>query len=177
MPVRVWRLARSRFARTPLDGEGARIFGGRWNLPGTALVYTSSTLALAQLELLVHVDRPDAPKDLVAIQLEIPDRVALEIIDPASLPRGWKRYPAPPRLASIGTTWAASLRTGVLRVPSAVVPREFNYLLNPAHADTALVKEVGRERLVFDERLFTRAKKTGPGKKAKKTRTRRRSRP
>jgi len=162
VPIRVWRLSKSKFARTPLDGEGARLYGGRWNSPGTALVYTSSTLALAQLELLVHVDRSDAPTDLVAIELDIPARVGVEIVEIGALPRRWKRYPAPAKLAAIGTEGATSRRTAVLRVPSAVVPREFNYLLNPEHPDITRIKEVGREKVVFDVRLFEATKKATP---------------
>src|SRR5207302_6712152 len=97
----------------------------------------SSTLALAQLEALVHVDRADAPRDLVAIELSLPARVPVEELDPRDLPRGWRRYPAPAALATIGTEWVRSLRTAVLRVPSAVVPREFNYVVNPAHTDAS----------------------------------------
>jgi RES domain-containing protein len=106
--IRVWRLTKIKFAATPLDGEGARLYGGRWNHPGTALVYTSSTLALAQLELLVHVDRSDAPRDLLAVELEIPDKVAMEILAPSVLPRRWRVHPAPAALAKIGGAWAAS---------------------------------------------------------------------
>lgn len=166
MAIRVWRLSKAKFARTPLDGEGARLYGGRWNSPGTALVYTSSTLALAELELLVHVDRADAPTDLVAIELEIPARLRVETVDAADLPPRWKRYPAPANLARIGDEWASSLRSAVLRVPSAVVPREFNYLFNPLHPDIARIKEVGREKVVFDERLFDALKRPRTGGKS-----------
>lgn len=166
MPLRVWRLCKAKHAGTPLDGEGARLYGGRWNPPGTALVYASSSLALAQLELLVHLDRADAPADMVAVELEIPGRTTVEAIDPASLPRHWRRHPAPSALAKIGAEWAASLRTVALRVPSAIVPREFNCLLNPAHRDIGRITVVAREKVVFDDRLFEpRRKSAKPRKK------------
>lgn len=133
--------------------------GGRWNEPGTPLVYTSSSLALAQLEALVHFDRSEAPDDLVAVELEVPARIRIEVVEVARLPRGWNRHPAPLALARIGTEWARSLKSAVLRVPSAVVPREPNYLVNPEQADAARVKVIGCEPVRFDERLLPRRRR------------------
>lgn len=163
MPVRVYRVVRKRFASTPLNGEGARLYGGRWNEPGTAMIYAAGSLALAELEALVHVDRADAPRDLIAVELEIPSSVRVEDLPLALLPRGWRRSPAPASLARLGTEWVRSLRSSVLRVPSAVVPREPNYLLNPAHRDLKRVAVVGAEPIAFDARLLDE-----PGRRATK---------
>lgn len=96
--MRVWRLMRRAYAVYPLDGEGARLYGGRWNFPGTPVVYTASSLALAALEVLVHVDTDLAPTDLFAIAIDVPDRLQIETITRAMLPANWQRTPAPEQL-------------------------------------------------------------------------------
>jgi RES domain-containing protein len=150
--VRVWRLCKK--AQAAFDGEGARLAGGRWNRRGTAVVYASETLALAALELLVHVDAALAPEDLVAIPAEILESIALTRVDPDDLPRTWRRYPAPESLARIGTDWAREMKTAVLSVPSALVPRERNILLNPTHPDFSKIRIGPAERFSFDPRLI-----------------------
>jgi len=131
--VRVWRLCRKKYAA--FDGEGARLAGGRWNRPGTAVVYTSATLSLAVLEYFVNLSSDQAPADLVEVSAEVPEGLAITTLDPSSLPRGWRRYPAPESLAGTGSRWAEERKTAVLAVPSAVVPQEKNYLLNPGHPE------------------------------------------
>jgi RES domain-containing protein len=149
--VKVWRLCKRRQAA--FDGEGARRAGGRWNRRGTAVVYTSETLSLAALELFVHCDPTLLPDDLVAIESEIPEGLAIRRVDAAPLPRDWRRYPAPEALAAIGSDWANGLATAALSVPSAVVLRERNVLLNPAHPDFRKIR-VGRpEPFSLDARL------------------------
>jgi RES domain-containing protein len=152
--VKVWRLCKRRHAA--LDGEGARIAGGRWNSRGTAVVYASDSLSLAALELLVHCDPALLPDDLVAILIAIPDWLALRRIEIAELPRSWRRHPAPAPLARIGDLWAEEMTSAVLSVPSAVVPGERNVLLNPRHPDFGRIR-VGRpERFALDARLASR---------------------
>lgn len=152
--LRAWRLCRRRYAAHAFDGEGARLYGGRWNTPGVAVVYTSATVSLAVLEAFVHVDGEDAPADLVIIPVEIPASLAVRAIAPGELPRNWRTTPAPPALPEIGDKWARALETAVLSVPSAVVPQERNYVLNPAHPDMAKL-EFGRpEPFSFDPRLW-----------------------
>jgi RES domain-containing protein len=92
-------------------------------------------MSLAALELFVHVDIDIAPGDLVAIQADIPDTLTIETVKMEGLPRDWRRYPAPEALKDIGTAWAKKASTAILAVPSAVIPAERNYLLNPAHQD------------------------------------------
>ena len=121
------------------DGEGARLYGGRWNYAGTAVVYTSASLALAALELFVHIDVDLLPN---------------ETVKAASLPRNWRRYPALESLKDIGTNWAARGSTAILTVPSAIIPEEQNYLLNPAHRG---FKQVRLRRSIpfhFDPRMW-----------------------
>ena len=120
------------------------------------MVYTSATLSLAALEYIVHLEAVDAPADLVAIAASIPSGVGREEVAAASLPAGWRRYPAPGRLAEIGARWIRESRTAVLVVPSAVIPAEVNYLLNPSHPDFARIRIDSPEPFVFDRRLWRR---------------------
>jgi RES domain-containing protein len=149
---RVFRLCKAPYAA--FDGEGARRYGGRWNLPGQAVVYTSESLSLATLELLVHVDPEDAPSDLVCRAADLPDDLPLETIATEGLPRSWREWPAPEVLARRGHEWLRHGRTAALRVPSAVIEQEWNVLLNPAHPEFARIK-IGRpERHSPDRRLL-----------------------
>ena len=147
----VWRLARAVYPA--LDGEGARRRGGRWNEPGTPVVYTSEHLSLAVLESLVHADPDLLPDDLPAFQIEIPDKIAepaLAAHEGGSMPDDWRD---PNVSARLGQEWVAS-GDPVLVVPSVVVPQERNVLLNPRHAQASEVRVVGREPFAFDARLF-----------------------
>lgn len=137
-----WRLCREPFAG--LDGEGARLYGGRWNSPGRRLVYAASTAALAVLELRVHLDIPPelVPDDYVLVTIDLGD---LAVEDVAQLP-------AAPR--EFGDAWLADNRTPVLRTPSVIVPETPNLLLNPAHPAAAEARIVKTRRFVFDRRLW-----------------------
>jgi RES domain-containing protein len=149
--VIVWRLAR--LAHAKLDGEGARLAGGRWNSRGRPAVYTSSRLSLAALELLVHTDVPLVPPDLVAFEIEIPDDVPMDSIDIAALPKDW-RVPGNRTCRDLGDAWLVSEHTAVLKVPSAVVPEEFNYIVNPRHDGSKAISIVSRRKFAFDSRLL-----------------------
>ena len=154
----VWRLCAARHAKTAFSGEGARLFGGRWNDKGTPLVYTSSTLALSMVEILVHVD--EVPADFVAIRAEIPERVRVERLPATRLPRNWRVHPAPSRLQAIGTEWALSSRSLALEVPSAIIPQEKNVLINPLHPDVGALRVHKPVRFTFDRRLKYRTAAT-----------------
>jgi RES domain-containing protein len=154
MPT-AWRIVKTSRVAAAFDGEGARLYGGRWNSPGTAMVYTSESVALAALELLVHLQS----SPLLARYSVIParfDEDLVEPVDPASLPRGWNAHPAPVRLQEIGDRWVAQGRSAVLRVPSAVVPTERNFLLNPAHTGFAKVEIGAPIAFAFDPRFKQR---------------------
>ena len=150
--MRVFRICSSR--HPPLDGEGARLAGGRWNPRGVPVIYTSASSSLAVLELLVHTDSDLLPGDLAIVELQVPDALRVEIVDPATLPSDWRAYPAPESLHAIGARWARARRGAILAVPSAVNPGELNYLVNPDHPDAARVTVVSARRFVFDPRLF-----------------------
>lgn len=150
--MRAYRLCR--VAYPALDGEGARLYGGRWNAPGRVVIYTSATLALAALEYLVHVDPGDVPADLTALTIDVPDDVVGAAVAVAALPGGWERMPAPPPCRCIGDAW---LREGVslaLPVPSALVPEELNVLLDPGHPAAHRLRVVAERPFSFDRRLL-----------------------
>lgn len=152
----VWRICARRHARGAFTGEGARRYGGRWNPAGTALVYAAESLSLAALELFVNLDTEDLPVRFVSIGAEIPSRVRVHRLGPRGLPRGWRRYPAPARLQEIGHAWVREGRTAVLSVPSAVIPDERLYLLNPAHPHFGRIRVLEPEPFTFDPRLIRR---------------------
>ena len=148
----VYRIARTEHIRD-LTGTGARLYGGRWNHSGTALIYASETRSLATVEFLVHVSPPHAPTDLSMATIEIPDDLVPEEVAASSLPRNWRDFPAPLELAELGTSWARAHRNLLLRVPSAVVEHEYNILINPSHADMSRVALVKVESYTLDKRL------------------------
>jgi RES domain-containing protein len=149
--MKVWRLCRKK--HSAFDGEGARAAGGRWNRRGTAVVYTSATLSLAVLEYFVNLPADAAPPDLVAVFAELPADIPMASLDLSDLPRGWRKYPAPDALADLGTRWVAEGKTTILAVPSAVVPHEKNYLLNPAHPRFREITLGKPEPLSLDSRM------------------------
>lgn len=150
--MQVWRLARRSYAA--LDGLGARKAGGRWNSPGIAAVYTASRLSLAVLELLVHVDPDTIPADLTAFEIEVPDDLAIEPLAIGKLPSDWRTRAHHPDCRAAGDEWLSSLRSPLLAVPSALIPAELNYLINPAHPKVARIRVVGSEPFSFDQRLL-----------------------
>ncbi len=150
--MRVSRLARKPFLA--LDGEGARQVGGRWNSEGVAVVYTSFSLSLAALEYLAHIDPEDIPDDLMAVAVEVPDRLRIEEVRIEDLPSDWNRVFDHPRCIALGNEWIAAGRSLGLSVPSALVPEEWNLLLNPEHPDAAGLRATGTRPFIFDRRLL-----------------------
>jgi len=149
----VYRIAKKDVVKD-LTGTGAKLFGGRWNHRGTAVIYTSETRALATVEFLVHLSLSNAPRGLMTATIEIPDNIVPEDIPRASLPRGWRDYPPPREVADLGTRWAKSKKSLLLRVPSAVVKQEYNILINPLHSDMGKVVLQRVEACEFDKRLI-----------------------
>jgi RES domain-containing protein len=151
---KLYRVLRKAYARSPLDGEGAYLYGGRWSSPGTRLAYTSEHQSLAMLEYFVHLDAGDAPPDLVLVTAEIPDDLPAKVFEVDDLPSSWRRSPAPAELARIGDEFVADAKHCVLVVPSALAPHENNWILNPQHRDFRKVVVDGVEPLSYDPRMF-----------------------
>ena len=162
MSVTAWRIVKQKNEKTAFSGEGARLYGGRWNSPGTALVYTAQSQSLAALEMLVHLDSADLLGGYVFFDVII-DEAMIAAVDPITLPKNWRAEPGPAKLQALGDAWIAAGTSCVLRVPSSLVPAESNYLLNPKHADFVKLK-IGRavpfrydarlaEKQQFDRRI------------------------
>lgn len=147
-----WRIVKARYAATAFDGEGARRFGGRWNSKGVPVIYAAGSQALAVLELLVHLESSDLLKHYGLIPVTF-DEALVEALDPRSLPANGRRRPTPAAVRALGDAWVASGRSAVLRVPSAVVPGEHNYLINPLHDDFARLTIGTPQPYRFDRRL------------------------
>ena len=147
-----WRIVKAAHAKIAFNGEGARLYGGRWNSAGIAVVYASATRALAALESLVHLNPPVRFK-YVAIAVEFDDSL-LESMRAAKLPANWKEQPAPPSAKAVGDLWVKEARSAVLELPSVIVPAESNYLLNPAHPDFKSIRVGKPEPFSFDSRLL-----------------------
>ncbi|TCR61121.1 RES family NAD+ phosphorylase [Bosea sp. BK604] len=148
--MRVWRVSRAAFA--DLSGEGARLYGGRWNSPGRPLVYTAENPALAILEVRVHLDlEPDLiPDDYVLVEIDISGSQIAEL----------EAMPDDPR--AFGDEWLAGVRTPLLKVPSFIAPRSFNLLINPAHPGSTEIRLVGTQPFDFDRRLWLPLTATTP---------------
>ena len=151
--IKLFRISTSEHI-SDITGTGARIYGGRWNHAGYPVVYTSGSRSLAALEFLVHVPMALAPENLSIAEINIQQNVKRESIKERRLPSSWRDYPAPEKLATIGTTWIKSKSSLLLDIPSAIVDKEVNTLINPLHPDLKHVSVVIIEKFSFDSRLF-----------------------
>jgi RES domain-containing protein len=151
----VWRIVKAVYATQAFDGEGARIYGGRWNSPSVRMVYTADSAALAALEHLVRLNDASAQPKFVLISAVLPDEL-VDDLDRSALPEHWRSTPAPPALQQIGDRWAKSKGSAALRVPSAIIEQQSNYLLNPEHPAFSSIAIGAVERFIFDERLLRR---------------------
>ncbi len=148
-----WRILKPQHASAAFDGEGARRYGGRWNSPGVPLVYTASTKALAALELLVHLPSAQVLAAFVCLRIEFDERLMHRLENP-ELPPLWRADPPPLAARAIGDQWQRAGGSAILEVPSAIVPEECNYLLNPAHPHFQNIAIGEVEKFYFDPRLL-----------------------
>ncbi len=129
-----WRIVAARHEAKAFSGDGARLYGGRWNSKGVAVVYTAANLALASLEIVVNLPSPALLEDYIRIPVRFESGL-VEVLNPETLPADWNHRPISPCTRAIGDSWVREQRSAVLCVPSIVVPEECNYLLNPLHPD------------------------------------------
>ena len=129
----LWRVVKRKHAATAFDGKAAQRYGGRWNSPGRRAVYASASKSLAVLEVLVHLDVGRTLPRLVAFSFDV-DAKLVDRLNTAQLPRQWRTARGLLATQQIGDEWLGSSGALALAVPSAIVPEELNYLLNPAHA-------------------------------------------
>jgi RES domain-containing protein len=148
----VYRLSKSKYSKD-LSGKGAEKTGARWNSKGTPMLYTSASRALCTAEIAVHTPLGNVPGDYSIISLEVPDDSVLDL-NSSTLPPDWKSFPHPDSTQKTGDKFISDGKYVVLKVPSAVVPGEYNFLLNPNHKYFQKVKILNIESFTFDERLF-----------------------
>ena len=153
--MRVWRITIQSYP-DKLSGVGGIYVAGRWHHVGHRIIYTSSTASLAALEYLVHVDPSLAPSDIGILQIDVPDDIDIEECDPSTLTTKWQQYyPSPKELQDSGTIWLREKRTAILAVPSAIMPIEKNYLINPEHAAMSRITVINEIPFSFDPRLLS----------------------
>ncbi len=151
--MRFWRICRLRYATQAASGEGARLYGGRWNRPGLRVVYASSSLALAAMETFVNLEPNLKPLDLVSVSGDIPDGLPLATLDEDRLPRNWHNS-RNESLRQFGDRWIESNTTVGLLVPSAAVRGEWNILLNPQHSSFDAIPLDDPIPFNFDRRMY-----------------------
>jgi RES domain-containing protein len=134
LKITAWRIFKKKHRASAFTGEGARRFGGRWHSKGVAIIYTSETVSLAVLEILVHLETPRLLDAYLLAPVTFEENL-VKAFPLGKLPANWRKEPAPMSLKTIGDNWVGSGVAAVLRVPSVIIPSEFNYLLNPVHED------------------------------------------
>lgn len=150
--MKAFRIVKARHALEAFTGEGARRHGGRWNRPGTPMVYAAETRALAALESLVHFAGAERRIRFVTFEIEVPDAL-VHRVDVAKLPPDWRSGEPTAATQDLGSRWQESNASVALAVPSVLIPQEPCLLLNPAHPDARRVMISYPEAFEFDSRL------------------------
>jgi len=151
----VYRIEREKYLNTTLQGIGASMSKGyRWNSFNTRLVYTAESRALATLEVSVHLDlSEDLPTDRFYVEIEIPDNITILEVELKDLLDDWDAKPPIITTQTIGDDFVNDNEAAILKVPSSIVPQEFNYLINPNHTDASKIKVINKTRMSFDRRF------------------------
>lgn len=148
----VYRLSKEEFCND-LSGRGARDYGGRWNSKGYPVIYTSESRSLAAFELAVHLNLFLMPTKYMMVNINIPEEIDIESVDNKKLSAVWHTFPANPITRKIGDDFIKENESLVLKVPSVVIPGDFNYLINPLHKDIKKVTIVNIEPFSYDNRI------------------------
>jgi RES domain-containing protein len=151
--MEVFRLARKKYPIV-LSGKGASISGARWNSKGTEIIYCAQNRALAMAEVLVHLSLATLPNDFVMLTIDIPDDIFIEALDFKKLNIDWNVFPCTFETPLLGDDFIRRNEASVLKVPSAVVKGDFNFLINPNHADFYKIKIIEQVNFPFDKRIF-----------------------
>jgi len=152
--ISIWRIDKKRHSASTFSGEGAALYGGRWNPQGVRVVYASQTLALAVLEKFVHLEGVAGGISFVSFKIDVPGSVKIKHLDVANLPKNWRNVPAPAATQEIGLNWSQKNESVILRVPSTIIPSEYDYLINPLHPDFESLKISKPAPFAFDSRLW-----------------------
>ena len=154
-PVTLWRIGLDTPDYTADDttGAGAKITGGRWNRKGNAVLYTSTSIALACLETVVHMKSGGLPLNRYLVRVDVPEEAwnARTVLAPAV---GWDALPEGKVSLDAGDAWISGAASPLLLVPSVIVPEEPNVLVNPAHALSAGIKAAKVRKWLYDPRLL-----------------------
>ena len=153
--MRVFRIEREKYLETTLSGVGAALTEGfRWNSLNTFLVYTAESRALAILEVSVHLDLcEDLPLDRFYVEIDIPNNIEIVELNFEELPENWDSKPPILETQFIGDDFVSQKTAAVLKVPSSIVPQEYNYLINPNHPDSKSINVISTKKLLFDGRF------------------------
>jgi RES domain-containing protein len=152
MILKSWRIVKAAYKNKAFTGDGARMYGGRWNSRGISVIYTAGSLALASIEMVVNLPSPKLLESFVRIPVRFKSNM-VEELPVSELPPDWQSCPISPGTRDIGDRWIKEQRSVVFKVPSVVVPEEFNFLINPAHSDFNKI-EIGSPVVYhFDPRL------------------------
>lgn len=151
----VYRIDRKKYLKDTLKGIGASMSSSfRWNSEHTRMVYTSESRALALLEITAHLNGVlEIPTDRYLVEIEIPDALKIQKLSIADLPKNWNAHPPSVFTQNLGDSFVQKLKSPVLKVPSSIVPQEFNLLINPHHPDAHKIEIISKERLAFDPRI------------------------
>ena len=156
--MKLWRLSLEKHAATAFSGQGSFLYGGRWSPVGCPAVYLSESVSLTVLETLVHADTsvwssPAAPRHVV-FAVHVPDDIGIDAVAADELPPDWNATPAPVGLQDLGRTWFDRAGSPLLRVPSAIVTQESNFLFNPLHPEASRIEIGDAEPFGVDGRLW-----------------------
>lgn len=151
--MKVFRLTKNKYAEE-LNGKGASKSGNRWDSKGTEIIYAAESRALAIAEVAVHLTLATIPSDYVMIEIEIPDHIKINGIKVIDLPDNWNNHPPIYSTQKIGDDFIDTIKDCILKIPSAVVQGDFNYLINPYHKEFQKVRIVNVTDFPFDERII-----------------------
>lgn len=151
--MRIFRIAKTAYI-DDLSGEGARLYGGRWNRVGDPMVYFSENLSLCLLEIIVHIEFAQLPLDYSFVEIEIPDKAIKTVQSVDFIKPKWSTEAAVNQLQMFGSGWLKRRESLAMRVSSAVMNQENNILINPAHQDFGKLKILRKDKLNIDPRLL-----------------------
>ncbi len=151
--VTAWRIVQSKWAAQAFDGEGARLYGGRWNSQGHAAIYLASSRALAALETLVHIEAEFCKNTFARFPVSFDESYVTKRSKP-DLATDWNSTMTSPKNQAFGNSWLLSMSSPLLQIPSAIIPEELNYILNPRHPDFEKISIGPSEAFAFDPRLL-----------------------
>jgi RES domain-containing protein len=152
MKITAWRITKKKYASEAFSGEGAKLFGGRWNPVGYPMVYMAQNLSLAILELIVHMDDDSDMTSFVAIPVTF-DKSLVHVLPQSQLPEHWFDLPISEQSQMTGKKWLEQKQSVLLQVPSSVVPSESNFLINPLHPQFAQLEIGSPQPICMDQRI------------------------